>query len=265
MHSPERLRLIADLGTSVRGSELLLYYQPKLDLRHGIIVGCEALVRWQHPRRGLLLPDQFIALAEMSDVIHELTAHVIEAACRQWRQWREQGLDLAVAVNLSARNLVDNRIVELIERVIAHYALPPGALELEITETALMQEPARAVLLLERIAALGVRLSVDDFGTGYSSLTYLQRLPIRALKIDRTFIAEMRDKPQDVVIVQSIITLGHNLGLEVVAEGVEDRVALDTLIALGCDQAQGFHLTPALPAAQLPGWLADFSATAMAG
>jgi len=212
-----------------------------------------------------LLPDQFIALAEMSDVIHELTAHVIEAACRQWRQWREQGLDLAVAVNLSARNLVDNRIVELIERVIAHYALPPGALELEITETALMQEPARAVLLLERIAALGVRLSVDDFGTGYSSLTYLRRLPIRALKIDRTFIAEMRDKPQDVVIVQSIITLGHNLGLEVVAEGVEDRVALDTLIALGCDQAQGFHLTPALPAAQLPGWLADFSATAMAG
>ncbi len=258
MHSPERLRLIADLGHGIRERELVLHYQPKLDLRSGQISGCEALVRWQHPRRGLLGPDHFIALAEMSDVIHELTAHVIEEACWQLSQWREQELNLSMAVNLSARNLIDGRIVDCIERVIDRFKLPRGALELEITETTLMHDPAQAAVLLERIAALGVRLSVDDFGTGYSSLAYLRRLPIHTLKIDRAFISEMHDKPQDGVIVQSIISLGHNLGLEVVAEGVEDRGALNTLVALGCDQVQGYYLSRPLPAPQVLAWMQEY-------
>ncbi|MET0378020.1 MAG: EAL domain-containing protein [Spongiibacteraceae bacterium] len=262
MHSPERLRLIVDLATGIRERELLLHYQPKLNLRSGVVIGCEALVRWQHPRQGLLAPDRFIPLAEMSDTIHALTAHVIDEACRQQQAWRERGVHLAVAVNLSARNLIDARVVEHIERSMRTYGLPPGALELEITETTLMHDPARAVSLLERIAALGVCLSVDDFGTGYSSLAYLRRLPIHALKIDRTFISDMLEKPQDAVIVQSIITLAHNLGLEVVAEGVETAAVLAALVGMGCDQAQGYHLSRPLPAAQLPGWLQAFDAAA---
>jgi diguanylate cyclase (GGDEF)-like protein/PAS domain S-box-containing protein len=259
LHSPERLRLIVDLGTGIRERELLLHYQPKLDLRSGRVIGCEALVRWQHPHQGLLGPDRFIPFAEMSDTIHALTAYVIDEACRQHMQWRTQKLDLSIAVNLSARNLIDDRIVEQIERCIRDYALAPGALELEITETTLMHDPERAVALLERIAALGVRLSVDDFGTGYSSLAYLRRLPINTLKIDRTFISEMLSKTPDAVIVQSIVTLAHNLGLAVVAEGVETPEVLTSLIDMGCDQAQGYHLSRPLPPAQLPVWLHEFT------
>ena len=258
-HSPQRLRLMTDIANGIREGELQLHYQPKLDLRLQRVVACEALVRWNHPERGLLAPDHFIPLVEMSDVIHALTARVIEDVCRQQQMWRRQGIDLSVAVNLSARNLLDDRVIEHVEHMLVNYALPPHALELEITETALMLDPRRGSLLLDRLAGLGVRVSVDDFGTGYSSLAYLRRLPLRALKIDRTFISEMLDKPQDIVIVQSIISLAHNLGLEVIAEGVESEAVLSTLRALGCDQIQGYYLSRPLPVADLQNWLQRYN------
>ena len=253
-HTPERLGLMADLSSGIRDGELRLFYQPKLDLQRRQVLSCEALVRWQHPQQGLLSPDRFIPLAEMSEAIHALTARVIDDACRQQQQWRSQGIDLTIAVNLSARNLLDDRIVEQVERMLIEYALPPNALELEITETALMQDPKRAALLLDRLAGLGVRVAGDDFGTGYSSLAYLRRLPLHALKIDRTFITDMLEKPQDMVIVQSIISLAHNLGLEVVAEGVETAEVLDCLGALGCEQAQGYYLSRPVPAEDMLAW-----------
>jgi diguanylate cyclase (GGDEF)-like protein/PAS domain S-box-containing protein len=254
-HSLERLRLMTELGDGIRRGELELHYQPKLDLHRQRIVACEALVRWRHPVRGLLGPDHFIALSEMGDVIHALTARVIEDVLHQQQRWQRQGLDLTVAVNLSARNLLDDRIVEHIERLLGTCAVPASLLELEITETALMQDPQRAGALLDRLAALGVRVAVDDFGTGHSSLAYLRRLPLTALKIDRMFISEMMEKPQDIVIVQSIIALAHNLGLEVVAEGVETAEVLSTLHALGCDEIQGYHLSRPLPPEELRRWM----------
>jgi diguanylate cyclase (GGDEF)-like protein/PAS domain S-box-containing protein len=260
LHSPERLRVIVDLNSGIRARELLLHYQPKLDLRTGIVVGCEALVRWQHPQQGILMPDSFLPLAEVGDTIHALTEFVIEEAILQQRKWLRQGIDLHVAVNLSARNLIDDRICLQLERLILEHELPPGTLELEITETALMHDPNRAIALLERIARLGVHLSIDDFGTGYSSLSYLRRLPIDTLKIDRSFIHDMVAKPQDAVIVQSIITLGHNLDLTVIAEGVEDAAVLDCLQAMDCDHIQGYFLSRPLPAAQIPDWLAAYAA-----
>src|SRR5690606_1777603 len=163
-HTPERLSLMADLTSGIREGELKLYYQPKLDLHLHKVIACEALVRWQHPQQGLLSPDRFIPLAEMSEAIHALTARVIEDTCRQQQQWRSQGIDLTVAVNLSARNLLDDRIVEQIERMLIDYALPPHALELEITETSLMHDPKRAAAILDRLAGLGVKIAVDDFG-----------------------------------------------------------------------------------------------------
>jgi diguanylate cyclase (GGDEF)-like protein len=262
LHSPERLRVIVDLNSGIRERELLLRYQPKLDLRSGNVLGCEALVRWLHPREGELLPDRFLPLAEVGDTIHALTAYVIEEAVLQQREWLRQGIRLNVAINLSARNLVDDRVYQQLERLILQYELPPGSIELEITETALMHDPNRAIALLERIAALGVRLAIDDFGTGYSSLSYLRRLPINTLKIDRSFVQDLIAKPQDAVIVQSIITLGHNLDLTIVAEGVETFAVLDCLQAMGCDQIQGYFLSHPLTAGQIPDWLAEFAGVA---
>ncbi|MET0378021.1 MAG: EAL domain-containing protein [Spongiibacteraceae bacterium] len=261
LHSPERLRVIVDLNSGIRERELLLHYQPKLNLRTGEIVGCEALVRWQHPQRGLIPPDEFLPLAEVGDTIHALTAFVIEEAVAQQRAWLMQGINLQISVNLSARNLIDDRVYKQLERLILQHELPPGTLELEITETALMHDPNRAIALLKRIASLGVGLSIDDFGTGYSSLAYLRRLPIDTLKIDRSFIGDMLVKPQDAVIVQSIVTLGHNLDLSVVAEGVESAAVLDGLEVMGCDQIQGFYLSKPMPAAQMPDWLATYAAS----
>lgn len=255
MHSPKRLRLIVDLNQSIREQRLLLHYQPKVDLRSGEVIGCEALVRWDHPQQGLLAPDRFIPLAEMGDTIHLLTENVIAQACSQQRQWIERGLAFSIAVNLSARNLIDDRVVRQIESLVHENVLAPEMFELEITETALMHDPAKAIAMLKRLAALGVRLSVDDFGTGYLSLSYLQRMPIHTLKIDRTFISHMPERRHDAVIVQSIITLAHNIGLKVVAEGVEDAVSLERLADMGCDQAQGYFLSKPLPAHQIQEWV----------
>lgn len=250
-NSPERLGLLAELNRAIHDRELTLYYQPKLDLKTGRNAGFEALVRWQHPRLGLLLPDSFLPFAELNEAIHALTELVMEMALAQQARWRETGFDIPVSVNLSARNLIDDRCLLGIERLMKRFGTPRGGLEVEITETALMNDPEQAAERLDRIAALGVRIAVDDYGTGYSSLGYLHRLPINALKIDRLFVKDMCNGLHDEIIVRSTIALAHSLGLQVIAEGVEDEQTQALLASLGCDQIQGFLLSVPLPAEQL--------------
>ncbi|MFZ5842544.1 MAG: EAL domain-containing protein [Pseudomonadota bacterium] len=254
-NSPERLSMAADLDLAIRERQLLLHYQPKLALKTGQISGFEALVRWQHPRLGLLYPDSFLPLAESSETIHALTERVLDLALAQLQQWQQQGHSLTVAVNLSARNLRDDRIVRFIQEALARYQIAPAQLELEITETALMDDPEMAADRLDRLAALGVRLAIDDYGTGYSSLGYLHRLPIHALKIDRLFVRDLFNNEHDTIIVRSTIALAHNLGLQVVAEGVEDSQTQMLLLGMGCDHVQGYHLSRPLPAALLTAFL----------
>src|SRR5690606_10578198 len=190
-NTPERLAMITDFNRGIRRRELVLFYQPKIALHDNQVLGFEALLRWQHPQLGLLTPDKFLPLVEMTDAIHELTRTVIEAACEQLRDWMVAGEPWTLAVNLSARNLIDDRVVRYLSALLQHYDIPPGRLELEITETALINDPRHALEILERIAALGVTLSIDDFGTGYSSLAYLRDMPISTLKVDRTFVHGM--------------------------------------------------------------------------
>ncbi|MCS6787304.1 MAG: bifunctional diguanylate cyclase/phosphodiesterase [Thiobacillaceae bacterium] len=255
-HSPQRLALMAELGGAIEAGQLELHYQPKLDLASGRVCGVEALVRWRHPRHGLLMPALFLPYAEVSEVIHPLTLAVIrQALTQQERWWRSYGWLLPVAVNLSARNLLDERFAHTLPALLAEHATPGTALVLEITETALMHDPEHSAQLLERIADMGVAVAIDDFGTGYSSLAYLRRLPVCELKIDRVFVKDMCANRQDYVIVRSTIDLAHNLGLQVVAEGVEDNATLALLVEMGCDRAQGYHYARPMPAQELEHWL----------
>jgi len=241
-HTPQRLALIAELNGAVREGQLELHYQPKIDLSTGKASGFEALVRWNHREMGLLPPDKFIPLAEMSDSIHFITEAVLDIALKQQSSWYKKGYRLPVAVNLSARNLIDERCFLSLKKLLEKHDIQPGMLELEITETALMHDPETAVGILNKISELGVKLSIDDFGTGYSSLAYLRRLPINLLKIDREFVSYMLSSTQDSIIINSTIALAHNLRLQVVAEGVEDFATLKRLRNMGCDLAQGFFL-----------------------
>jgi diguanylate cyclase (GGDEF)-like protein/PAS domain S-box-containing protein len=254
-HSVERLAIMNDLNSAIRDNQLVLHYQPKVDIRNQDIIGFEALVRWQHPELGLLMPDDFIPFAEISDTIFRLTQKVMELALQQQRKWRDQGKNYSVAINLSARNLHDNRCVDVLKSLLHEYQTDPGLLELEITETALMQDPEHAISLLSEISDLGVQLSVDDFGTGYSSLAYLKRLPINALKIDRTFVKDMVDNEQDSIIVRSTVGLAQNLGLKVIAEGVEEEKSLILLSGMGCDQAQGYYICKPMPWDKIDEWI----------
>ncbi|MFA7388488.1 MAG: EAL domain-containing protein, partial [Thiohalobacteraceae bacterium] len=247
-NTPERLMLLSDFGRALRDQQLRLHYQPKLDLKSRRVTGFEALVRWEHPDRGLLYPGAFLPMIELTDAIQELTMQVLGMALQQQRDWRDQGLEYSIAINLSARNLLNYQCVSRLEELLAQYGADPEMLELEITETALMQDPESAAVLLNRIAALGIRLSIDDFGTGYSSLSYLRRLPISALKIDRSFVTDMVRDEQNAVIVRSTIGLAHNLNLQVIAEGVEDADVLAMLAEMCCDQAQGYFISRPLPA-----------------
>ncbi|MBL6751268.1 MAG: EAL domain-containing protein [Nevskia sp.] len=241
-HTPERLALMAELAQAIADRQLVLHYQPKLALASGTVVGFEALVRWQHPRFGLLLPDAFLPLAEMGEGIEALTHSVLDGALAMHKSWKEAGHRYTVAVNVSARSLIDDRIVDTVRDLMQRHGTAAGELELEITETALMHDPETAAKRLTRIAELGVRLSIDDFGTGYSSLRYLRRFPLSALKIDSEFVRDMLDDEQDAIIVRSTIGLAHNLNLRVVAEGVENAATLAMLHEMGCDEAQGFYL-----------------------
>jgi diguanylate cyclase (GGDEF)-like protein len=252
VHTPERLALVGELRRAIEDNQLVLHYQPKADVDRGRVTGVEALVRWQHPRRGLLFPADFIPLAEQTGLIRQMTLHLLETALRDCRAWRDGGLDLSVAVNLSARSLLCAELPEQVARTLARHALPPCALELEITETTAMADPGRALAVLESLRALGVRLSVDDYGTGHSSLSYLHQLPVDTLKIDKSFVQTMDSNPHEATIVRSTIDLARSLGLQVVAEGVETEAAWRQLALLGCDAAQGYWLARPGVASDVP-------------
>ena len=239
-HTPERLQLIGDLRRALDADELLLHYQPQIDLKTGQICGVEALIRWQHPSRGLVPPDEFIPIAEHTALIAPLTRKVLEMALKQVRAWLGAGYVIPVSVNLSARNLIDEEIHEEILDQLKTYGLPAELLQLEITESAIMADPTRARAMLIRLHEAGLRLSIDDFGAGYTSLGQLKDLPLAELKIDRSFVMSMEDDPANTLIVRSIVELSHNLGLTAVAEGVETESELATLVSYGCDIAQGY-------------------------
>lgn len=254
-HSQKRLTMIGELGRAIRENQLCLYYQPKVLLDEKRCYGFEALIRWIHPELGFVPPNDFIPIAEMTSMIHPLTAWVVEKSIEQARQWYDQGLDLTIAVNLSARNLMDENIPKMVARLLDKYQLPPGRLELEITESSIMTDPARALRILDQLDKLGVLLSIDDFGTGYSSLAYLKRLPVHTLKIDNSFVRNMLEDRQDEIIVNSTVNLAHNLGLRVVAEGVENENLLASLQAMGCDEAQGYFIGRPMPIKNVNEWL----------
>jgi EAL domain-containing protein (putative c-di-GMP-specific phosphodiesterase class I) len=235
----------------VESEELELHYQPKADVVTGRIVGVEALVRWNHPRHGLLGPEEFVPIAEQTGLIVPLTRWVLGAAIRQVQAWQGQGYELSVAVNLSARSFLDTALAVDIPLLLERHKIEPKLLELEVTESTIMLDPVRATITLERLSEIGLRLSIDDFGTGYSSLANLKRLPVDMIKIDKSFVLEMATEHSDAAIVRSTIELAHNLGLQVVAEGVEDRQIWEELARLGCDYAQGYYLSRPLPAHKL--------------
>ena len=250
----QRLALLADLSVALQRDELELHYQPKLDLAFGLVTSVEALVRWTHPTLGPLPPDDFIPLAESTGLIDQLTESVLAKALRQCRAWQDAGLDLLVAVNLSARNVLNPALPDEVAAALVAAGLPAQKLILEITESSVMGDPERTVPTLERLAAIGVTLSLDDFGTGYSSLSYLQRLPVRELKIDKSFIMGLTrdaDKHASEILVRAIISLGSSLGLRIVAEGVENADVLEKLRDLGCDIIQGYHIGRPVPAHEL--------------
>jgi diguanylate cyclase (GGDEF)-like protein/PAS domain S-box-containing protein len=255
-YTPERLALLSDLGAAVRRDELVLHFQPKIHLADGSLAGFEALVRWQHPHQGLLMPGEFIPFAEIGELIVPLTYRVIEKAVQQLHHWQCEGFSTTLACNLSPRLLMDDDLPRHLEGFLAHYQVEPAALELEITETALIAEPERAREILLRIHAMGVRLSIDDFGTGYSSLALLKRLPLHALKIDLLFVSQMLHSEQDAIIVSSTVNLAHNLGLSIVAEGVENAGIQAALRELGCDEAQGYHIGRPMTVEEVKIWLA---------
>jgi diguanylate cyclase (GGDEF)-like protein len=255
-HAAEQLSLLSELRRALAADEFRIFYQPKVDLATGDIGGVECLLRWQHPERGLVPPARFIPFAEETGFIKSITEWLIRHAVRQCGEWRAAGRVLCMAVNISAQDLLNPALADIVAGALEEHGVPAELLAMEITESGFMQDPARAVELMHALSALGVRLSIDDFGTGYSSLAYLKRLPVHELKIDRSFVRQVAQDPKDRAIVLSTIELGHNLGLTVVAEGVEEQPACDMLRRLGCDLAQGFLFSPALAAGDLERWLA---------
>jgi diguanylate cyclase (GGDEF)-like protein len=247
-HTPERLAILSDLGRAVREGELVLHFQPKVALQYGFVEGFEALVRWRHPRLGLLSAEQFVPYAEPTDVMQPLTCWVLKNALEQLVRWNHQLPRLTMAINLSARNLLDRSCPENITAAMKAVGVSPGLVEFELTETAIMTDPETAMKALGRITASGARLAIDDFGTGYSSLAYLSRLPVDVLKIDRSFVAGMNTAPRSLAIVRSTVQLAHSLELGVVAEGIEDRESARALRAMKCDLAQGFYFAKPEPA-----------------
>jgi diguanylate cyclase (GGDEF)-like protein/PAS domain S-box-containing protein len=244
----DRWRLEGELRQALAGEELLLYYQPKVSLRSGRIVGSEALIRWLHPERGMVPPGNFIPVAEETGVILELGNWVLEEACRQLRAWRDSGVDMPpVAVNLSARQF-DDKLPARMLTVLEQYGIPPDCLKLEITESLLVRGPEKVIPIMNELVAMGLDLSLDDFGTGYSSLAYLKKFPITTLKIDRSFVIGVPDDRNDCAIAQAIVTMGQQLRQEIVAEGVETQAQMTFLRGLGCDQLQGFLFSPPVAA-----------------
>ena len=254
-HSVSRLALVGELRHAIEQRQLVLFYQPKIDLKHGHVAAVEAVVRWNHPQRGLLLPDEFIPLAEQTGLIRPLTFYVLDEALHQVHLWQKVGLNVRMAINLSARHLQDEHLAGKIADTMRQWGVVPELLEFEITESALMANPLRAMETLTQLDEMGVGLAIDDFGTGYSSLIYLKQLPVDEIKIDKSFVIDMLDNNEDLVIVRSTVDLAHNMGRRVVAEGVESQAVLNMLIELGCDMAQGYHISRPVTAPVLTRWL----------
>jgi diguanylate cyclase (GGDEF)-like protein len=253
-HRPERLELLAELPRAVRQNELVLHWQPEVRISDGTLCGAEALVRWAHPRKGRLAPGEFVPLVELSSLGNKFTLYVIEAALQQRRAWASMGLPLSVAVNLAGPNAVDQALPEQLRSVLARTGMPPGELTLEINEETVMSDLDRVGEVLAGLRRLGVRLALDDFGTGRTALGHLKNLPIDELKIDRAFVSRMDRDPADAAVVRSMVDLAHNLGLSVVAEGVETEAILTSLGEMGADIAQGYLFSPPIPPLELAAW-----------
>jgi EAL domain-containing protein (putative c-di-GMP-specific phosphodiesterase class I) len=259
-NSRRRLSLLSELRTALGAGEVVVYYQPKVDLTTNEVAGFEALVRWHHPEFGLITPEEFVPFAEHTGLIKPLTSFVLRTAIEQVKEWLASGADVDVAVNLSARSLHDGAITEEVAAALAELGLPPARLRLEITESSIMADPARAKRVLEHLDSMGVQLAIDDFGTGYSSLAYLQDLPVREVKIDRSFVLRLLDSPKDRVIIRSTIDLARHLGLRSTAEGMENGAAQEWLREAGCNYGQGFHVAPPLAPEEATAWLQRYLA-----
>ena len=253
-HAPRRLALGTALGEAIRDGQFGVVYQPIVSLRERRIAGVEALARWRHPLYGTIDPDEFIPIAEMGDHIRDLTLHVLDESARQWQAWRAEGFAQTVSINLSTRVLMDNGFPDDVRRVLGRRGAPGGSVHFEITESAMLTDPVRAMDTITSLSALGIGFSVDDFGLGFSSLSSLKRLPLASLKIDRSFVSQMPSSERDVSIVRSTIRLAHDLGLEVVAEGVEDAQTLAAITTMGCDCAQGFAIAAPAGGAAVLAW-----------
>jgi diguanylate cyclase (GGDEF)-like protein len=253
----DRMTLAQDLRRALENNQLELYYQPKIDLTRRCVVGVEALLRWKHSSLGFISPELFVPLAEQTGMIDQLTQWVLSAALRQMRRWRDLHFDFRVSVNLSALTLHDLTFPVTVAAELKKWQVEPHWLILEVTESAIILDSARAIEIINRLDAMGMSVSVDDFGTGYTSLAYIRRLPIREIKIDKSFILNMRDNADDAVIVRTIIELGHSLGLEVVAEGIEDGETFDLLCALNCDLGQGYFMGRPVSVEALEQWLSE--------
>ncbi len=254
-HTPRRLELLSDLRTAGERGELFLVFQPKVDLHADEVTGVEALVRWSHPTRGLVMPDEFVPLAENTGIVGLITSYVMDAALEQLRTWSRTGVQLGVAVNISVRDLSDASLPRTVAEALARHEVDPARLTLEVTESGVMTDPHLAIEVLESLRAIGVRLAVDDFGTGHASLTYLKQLAIDELKIDKSFLTNYSADRNDEIIVRSTVDLAHSLGLWVVAEGVEDKGTLSDLRRIGCDTAQGYHLSRPMTASEMERWV----------
>jgi len=256
-YSPERLALRGELRQAIKNDQLVLHYQPLADIVTGNVTQVEALVRWQHPQHGLLPPDRFIPLAEQTGLINSLSLWVLNAALRQCRLWQQARIELCISANLSMGNLYDPHLPDRLAEMLQSLGVGQNFLEVEITESTIAADPKRAMQILSRLRDMGVRIAVDDFGTGHSSLAYLKRLPVHAIKIDRSFIKDMIVDENDAAIVRSTIELGHKLGFTVIAEGVENKETYELLSEFGCDLAQGNYLSWPLPADELVRWLQE--------
>ncbi|HYS03381.1 MAG TPA: EAL domain-containing protein, partial [Candidatus Eisenbacteria bacterium] len=253
-----RLVLRADLRRAIEQREIMLYYQPQVALATYQLTGVEALARWKHPERGWIPPAEFIPVAERMGLIKSLTAYVVEMAARQSRAWQRAGSLLPVAVNVSMRNLLDPRFPESMKTIVAAADADPLTLKLEITESAVMAEPGRVLETMNELRQQGFGFSIDDFGTGYSSLAYLQRLPVEQIKIDRSFVGQLLADAGSAAIVRATIELARSLGLDLVAEGVEDEATWKRLGDMGCASAQGYFLSRPLPVPELESWVRDW-------
>ena len=256
-HQLESLSLASELRHAIEAGELVVYYQPKVDIRSATTIGAEALVRWQHPEKGMIQPDIFIPLAEESGIIHPFTAWLVDTVAAQVGEWRQKGISLVVAINLAPRNLLEADLPERLKEAIVKWNVPPEQFMMEITERGVITEPKRVLDTLQRMHDIGLPISIDDFGTGYSSLSYLKDMPVNELKIDQSFIGAMENDANSLTIVQTVIQMSHFLGYKVVAEGVETQEEWRRLEVMGCDKAQGYYMGRPMPAVDLERWLSE--------